>query len=635
MKKKEKLLREMGEVDDAYIVEADPTRPRRRKGMQGYKRVVVAACIAALTLSLGLWLFIPFNVTPPDVSRYADSEYYEVIQRLNAVTYVKPRDKNNFEKYVEGFWRNFAPTAMEKEDAVVREDVGMEIETSSGAYVEVTDNQVMGVIEGDLFKRTRERVFYLRENTLTVYSIEGEDSRKLGSYLVKPFFDVAGYYYYNMGEIYLSADGNTVTLVMPYSINSKGAQVGLLSLDVSDPENIKEIGTVSIEGSYVSSRSVNGEILLVSRFQVGRNPDFSDPSCFIPGYKTADGEYRVPVENIVAPETLTDSCYTVISALDQNGLTMDFCTALLSYSNEIYVSGDSIYATHGYNHRVTEGQVTTSEQVTEITRVRYGEGFEIVGTATVKGSVKDQYSMDEYEGMLRVVTTTMRSKIKETIFEDGNALAEFVGGEEIGSNASLYILNADTMEIVQSVENFAPWGETVQSARFDGVSAYVCTSVQLSDPVFFFDLSDIDHITWKDTGEIAGFSSSLIQLGDGYLLGVGRGNSWDSVKIEIYEESGDGVVSVCAYEAKGYYSPTYKSYFIDREERLLGVPINFIEGVHAGRDLYVLLHFDGYQLVEIVTVPTDGYGEMIRAFMDEGYLYVYGRFGFDVAYVGG
>jgi uncharacterized secreted protein with C-terminal beta-propeller domain len=401
------------------------------------------------------------------------------------------------------------------------------------------------------------------------------------------------------------------------------------------PENIKEIGTVSIEGSYVSSRSVNGEILLVSRFQVGRNPDFSDPSCFIPGYKTADGEYRVPVENIVAPETLTDSCYTVTSALDQNGLTMDFCTALLSYSNEIYVSGDSIYATHGYNHRVTEGQVTTSEQVTEITRVRYGEGFEIVGTATVKGSVKDQYSMDEYEGMLRVVTTTMRSKIKETVFEDGNALAEFVGGEEIGSNASLYILNADTMEIVQSVENFAPWGETVQSARFDGVSAYVCTSVQLSDPVFFFDLSDIDHITWKDTGEIAGFSSSLIQLGDGYLLGVGRGNSWDSVKIEIYEESGDGVVSVCAYEAKGYYSPTYKSYFIDREERLLGVPINFIEGVHAGRDLYVLLHFDGYQLVEIVTVPTDGYGEMIRAFMDGGCLYVYGRFGFDVAYVGG
>ena len=81
--------------------------------------------------------------------------------------------------------------------------------------------------------------------------------------------------------------------------------------------------------------------------------------------------------------------------------------------------------------------------------------------------------------------------------------------------------------------------------RFDGTDAYVCTAVQLTDPVFFFDLSDMDNITYKETGTIEGFSTSLVNFGNGYLLGIGTGNVWGSLKIEIYEESATGVVSVC------------------------------------------------------------------------------------------
>lgn len=637
MKKKEKLLREIGSIDEKYIEEADPTKIRRKKKAKLYRMSALAACIAILAVSMSLWLFAPFNTDPPDVSKYADSEYYEIIEKLNTVTYMKPEDKNNFEKYIVDFFDGMFLAKAESDNASGMDGMNPgEAMTTSGTaeYVEVTDNQVQGVIEGDLFKRTKDRVFYLDGYILKVFSIEGEDSRELGQFNVYNLFQTAGFYYYNWGEMYLSSDGTMITLVFPYQINSKGPQVGVISLDVSDPGNITYKGMFSISGSYTSSRSLDGKLLLLSEFYVGRNPDFSVEENFLPQITVGDKKFSVPVENIVSPENLTSSRYTVVCELDQKTLELEGCTALLSYSNTVYVSLDSIYATRGYNDEIKDGNVTTRTSKTEISRISFeGEGFELIGSVILEGSVKDQYSLDEYNGMLRAVTTTSTIMIKETIFDDGNAIAEFVGAGVNGSNANLYVIDIDTMEILTSIEQFAPPGETVQSVRFDGNMGYVCTSIQLSDPVFFFDLTDIDNITVKDTGTIEGFSSSLVNFGDGFLLGIGKGNSWSSVKVEVYEESVNGVVSVDAYVVEnGFYTENYKSHYINRDEKLVGLAITNYDNENE-RSRYVLLHFDNYALHVVESIPIYGSFERVRAFIEDGYLYVFFMDGFAVEHV--
>jgi uncharacterized secreted protein with C-terminal beta-propeller domain len=313
----------------------------------------------------------------------------------------------------------------------------------------------------------------------------------------------------------------------------------------------------------------------------------------------------------------------VVCQLDEQTLSLDGCTALLSYTGGIYVNTDSIYATRSVSDRTEADGIITYSHKTEITRVRYGkEGFALVGSVEVDGTVKDQYSMDEYNGIFRVVTTTSSHKVKETVYSEGNAIAEFI--EDSGINANLYLIDADEMKVVNAEIAFAPWGEQVQSVRFDGDIGYVCTSVQLSDPVFFFDLSDVENITWKETGTIEGFSSSLVNFYDGFLLGIGRGNGWGTVKIEVYEESGEDVVSVAKYEvANGNYSSEYKSYLIDRENGLLGLGIYFYDQNEYGMH-YVLLRFDGYFLHEIARIPVDGDLSELRAFIEDGYLYVFG-----------
>jgi uncharacterized secreted protein with C-terminal beta-propeller domain len=258
--------------------------------------------------------------------------------------------------------------------------------------------------------------------------------------------------------------------------------------------------------------------------------------------------------------------------------------------------------------------------MTEISGVSYQKNaLNWIGSVSIAGSVKDQYSLDEYDGILRAVTTTEVAKA-------GN----YEGGSRFQSshtNASLYCIDLSKWTVVAKVKDFAPEGESVQSVRFDGNAAYVCTAevITISDPVFFFDLSDLDHITYTDTGTIQGYSTSLISFGDGYLVGIGVGDTRDSVKLEVYRESEDGVVSVCSYQMDhAWYITDYKSYLIDRENQLIGLGIYEMNYEPDITNYFLFSYHEGNLTPVIKTRIKDNiYNlESIRAVYIDGYLYV-------------
>jgi uncharacterized secreted protein with C-terminal beta-propeller domain len=233
----------------------------------------------------------------------------------------------------------------------------------------------------------------------------------------------------------------------------------------------------------------------------------------------------------------------------------------------------------------------------------------------VDGSIKNQYSMDEYNGALRVATSTNISIGQEF----SNDYYSWMNVIDTKRNCNLYCIDLQTWEIASSVISFAPEGEEVTSARFDGPKGYICTAevIILSDPVYFFDLSDIHNITYKHTPVIDGYSSSLIQFGD-YLLGIGYNGDRD-LKVEVYEETAEGVEPVTAFEQAGWFSEQYKSYYIDRERNMVGLAVND----WSGDTYYFLLHFDGYQLVTVAQIPINGaYLSTARADIIDGYLYL-------------
>ena len=611
--KRHKLLSSMDLIDEKYLEEASPDKKKSGSPLR-MKLGALAAIAAIMITSVSAWLFVPYSTTPPDVSAYQNSQYYPLIQKLNYLTFNKPTYRNRFELFVNSF--NDIMFNSKEESAT---DVALNSSPSAPNYVETTDNQVSGIIEADLIKRSDSHIFYLRRNALSVYPINGKDTECISTYTI----DIHDPNMYCYGvEMYLSPDCTTVYVIMP-TFSEREEYTHIVSLDVTDPANITEKERVSVSGSYVSSRFTENKLMLVTNFSIVGTPDFSDESSFIPEITTSEGTTRPTMDNILCPDEPTNTSFAVVTMLDAQNMKLIGSVACLSYSYNIYASADSIYLTRGFTHSTENADGSRTEtSMTEISRVAYSDdGLQIKGSVTVKGSVRDQYSLDEYNGVLRVAVTTRDFKQSKKYASD-NETNEMVFINNGKTNASLYCLDKDTFEILAAVENFAPEGERIQSARFDGNTAYICTSLQLSDPVFFFDLSDLNNIIHKDTGTIDGFSTSLVNFGDGYLLGIGVGNTWNTVKIEVYAETESGVKSVCSKEIRdSSYSGVYKSYYIDRENSLLGLLICPNNG--RAPEYYLLLHFDGAKLVTILELPLKGNYDTARAVLDNGFFYTF------------
>ena len=646
--KKKKLMKAFDLVDEKYVEEAAPAKKKAKINV--IKWGTIAASILVVIGIVGATLFTPYDQTPPDVDEHEENEYYPIIEKLNQLTYTPPKYDNLFD-FIIGSISDALSGGLKGEVSVddgVNEDMEMDAvpeapseeapedvtgDKENGSYEEVTDNQVSGVTEADRIKRSDKYIYYLSYNSLYVYEIAGEDTACVGSYKLEG----EDKEYFHSWEFYLSKDCKTITLVAPsYDDEYSTGVVELISLDVTDPSSITEKGRVSVRGGHISTRIKDGKVLLMTNFRVqleNGKPDFSDEYSFIPSIDKGEGFELLPMKDIIAPETLTSARYTVICKLDEATLEFEDATALMSYSEKVYVSTDKIFATHGYTKSEDNDDAKVNKSVTDISAISYNEEkMKYLGSVTVEGYVKDQYSLDEYDGMLRVVTTTDSNV--ERIYKDGAGLTSV---ELVGTSANLYCISLDNFEIVATVEKFAPVGETVRSVRFDGTAAYVCTAVQLKDPVFFFDLSDVNNITYKETGTIEGFSTSLVNFGNGYLLGIGVGNGWGSLKIEVYEESEYGVVSVAAYELENaYYAEDYKSYYINRDKQMVGLGAEVFSEKYSDEspDRYILVRFDGYGIYELLNVELPGYTQYKRGVYIDGYMYMLSEDICRVEYIG-
>ncbi len=631
--KKESWLLSMNNIDDKYIEEAKPSKAvslRRKK-----KLIILAACMAVM-FALSLVLFIPYSAKIPTVLKYSGNEYYEVIDKLNTFYYEPPKYKNNFEALVGGL-SNIFLAGMKNAGA----DEFIQYENSNGAlfpegmvadsatntstnkgesYEEVTDNQVKGVIEGDLFKRSDKYIYYLDGSVLRVYLIDGVYSRQVGKYSL---VNIEGYDEKSGNDsdmIYLSKDCKTVTVILNDQRRRGGDkdEFWVVSLDVSDPANIGLNNLIKFNGNFMTSRCVNGKLYIINNFYPDEPEDYKNAEEYIPSYTTVDSTNLVSADNIYCPDVLSNSGYTVLTKIDEETLNVDADYALLSfYYPVIYTSEDNFYFTRSYYDKIQEDKYTANLTMTEICRIDYsGDGFKNMGSVTVEGEVNDQYSMDEYNGILRVFTSTDKSLIWNT--ELGNYS---FSSDETGRNASLFCIDINSLKVVSKVERFAPKGENVKSARFDGDTAYVCTAVQLTDPVYFFDLSNLDKITYKETGTVEGFSTSLVDFGNGYLLGIGQ-KDWSTPKIEIYKEEGEKVVSVAAIEMPdSYISTNYKAYYIDRENGYIGIGVNSRRG-SVQNPHYVIFKFENETLSVAYEDALFGETSRMRGTYIDEYIYV-------------
>ncbi|MCH5146993.1 MAG: beta-propeller domain-containing protein [Clostridiales bacterium] len=510
-------------------------------------------------------------------------------------------------------------------------------------YVEVTNNQVSGIVEADVFKRSNNYIFYLcydfgkdkYENGgwvdiiapyyfLRVYSIAGKNSALVTEFNI-PAAEGFRYGSYFSFIMYLSQDCSTITITAPCrDIEQDVYYTEVISIDVSNPRAPKEIGRTYVSGIYKSSRMVGETLLLATNFTVKYNCDFKNPEDYVPAYGDLMQRSLLTMKDIYLPENANTAEYTVLASINAKTLAINDASALFSYTSDIYVSENYLFATY------------TADVDTEIAFFDYDEdSLNFCGTIAAKGTIVNQYSMDESDNILRVFTTSLN---------DNNEC-----------ECNLQCFDLDTFELIASVENFSDPNEEIMSVRFYGDTAYVCTAIFIreehivNDPVFEFDLSDYDNITWKDTGTIPGYSLSLVGFTDGTLLGFGYNDSEDTLKLELYRTVADSVESVAAYIAPNTTFPDdFKAYFIDAENGLIGLGIKYEYERFRYVDQYLLLRYDAEtQSIEVLYTfelfsdgyPNDStvviygghtYTTTLRGCFIDGYFYLIGKHDFQI-----
>ena len=619
--KKEKLIDALGEIDEKYIAEAT----EKKSFIYKYRFIAVAASLVLIissVLILGKLLpkeeefYAPIgnnsqigndSQLPPDIDD--DEKYKRLLAGISA--YI---DKTNssFDEDVPEDGVSPAPDAPGYGDA----DESLKPGEGNGEYVEVTDNQVAGIIEGDLVKTTDKYIFrygtkridnFTHAKTIRIYTIDGDNSKLMSEFVVEEFDDQ--YYDLNNTEMYLSADGKTVTVVRGYAPKSGNHRTGIISIDVSDVKNPVEKSRVSLDGTVRTTRMIDGKLYVVTNFYCSSyNIDIEKPESFIPGI-TVDGEEKLcPIDCIIFTDEITYVYYSYITVYDESSLELLDEKAIMDAEGEAYFTQNHILLVKNQPRRIYYAGQNTGYEVeysSFITPVKFTDGkLEVKNQLIVDGYAESQYHFDEKDGYLRFVATHY----------------EYAGWYRKSENASLYIYDLVNQEMLTWVDRFAPDGEGAVSVRFEGNKLYVCTAVveTFSDPVFFFDLSDYSNITYVDTGYIEGFSSSLIDMGEGYLLGVGYESS-GLCKLEVYKREGESVVSVSKLEITGEMSEEYKSYLIDRENNLFGLPIN----TEVGKGRYFVVQIvDGKIQVLCTMERNPNEQHLARAFYRDGYVYL-------------
>ena len=378
--------------------------------------------------------------------------------------------------------------------------------------------------------------------------------------------------------------------------------------DRSMPIKIK---TFTLKGNYDSSRITEGYFYGFSKYYAAPGEGKSDYEAYIP---LVDGMQLRP-EQILLPEENEENCYLLLTSIDLNNPTkFADTTAVVTDSDMYYVSNQNIYIADSLGFEKMQGKQTNR---ISLLRFAYEKGkFYFQAEGEVPGNLESSFSMDEYDGNLRLVTT-----VNEYWFEEikDDLTGQVIGNDMIDEKQSnaLYVLDSD-LKIIGKIENLAE-DERIYSARFFGEVGYFVTFRQM-DPLFAVDLKEPKNPKILSELKISGFSEYLHFYGKDRLLGIGMEAEGETgrtngMKLSMFDISNPidvqeiSKLHLSSYDhSEALYN--HRAVMISTSANIFGFEI---EGYSKGdykRD-YVVYTYENDQFVEVLKIETKNqYGEI-------------------------
>ncbi len=568
-------------LEPACMMEKLEERAKKRK-MTYYKKIMAMAACCAVVAGTGMagaaGLFNyggndsgntpPASSDPAKVTAIASAkDYEEVYAYIEAEN--KWRDQN-----AKAAGLRVGTREAGQESTADTQDGAAAYSESNTAYSD-TNIREAGVGEGDIVKTDGKRLYVLNNHQIDIVDITQEKMEPVSEIDLSAEVCVSEIFVkndcliavYSQSEYQETGTDNEVRGGMnrEYTVAE--------TFDISNPEKPRSIGKLSQSGNYDTMRVVGDYIYLFSNYYPELGVEQKNVEAYVP---MVQGNL-LESQDILLPSLKAASRYTVITSFSlQNPKEKIDSKAVFGMAEMCYVSSENIYiceSDYGYTDKDRDVDQTW------IRKISYKDGMlKAIGQVAVAGVLNDSFSMDEYEGNLRLVTTINHNGNDETlpITLFGKKDKEERDESEKDSNV-LYILDERLKELSR-IEELAK-DEQVYSARFMGKIGYFVTYRQ-TDPLFSVDLSDPKNPEVLGELKIPGFSEYLHPYGEGLLLGIGMdvdetGTTTNGVKLSMFEISNpEEVQETQKYVIEDTYSTdvayNYKAASIDVEKNLIG-----------------------------------------------------------------
>lgn len=450
-----------------------------------------------------------------------------------------------------------APASKPTSDSSAAQPAYSSVPTKTSEDFSGTNNQTEGVDEGDIIKTNGKNIFSLNQNRVHIIN-----SNPIKPEIISTI-DVPNQRG-NVSDIYVESNrlvliGTSFVmyaypkdLVAPFGPDFaptySTSNTFVLVYDITDPAKPVLSKDMDYEGSYVSSRLIQDKLYVISSKALnywGVEPMYrtTDISVKMVNPKTmpvysgpsnptglSDIEYKNKLKalydyefkpkyanNITGKITVLDyknihyfpsyitPNYMLTIGIDLASDAVDVKTYLGS-AEIVYASTDNLYLSftkyeyaNQYNSLL---YVPNYNKATVIYKFKLENGqinYEARGSAP--GSALNQFSLDEFNGNLRIATTTGQ------MWDETNI-----------SKNNIYILNSKLQE-VGKLTDLAP-GERIYSTRFAGNRIYMVTFKQV-DPFFVIDATNPAAPKVLGYLKVPGFSSYMHILDENHVLGFG------------------------------------------------------------------------------------------------------------------
>lgn len=488
------------------------------------------------------------------------------------------------------------------DDTVITSETQEQTDTSSD--YSMTNVQVDGVDEADMVKTDGEFIYYISNQKIyilsknlelisTIDNINNEKEKFIPKelYINNDKLIILGNYskfstnnISNKNTEIINIDESQEILTDDVIINSENFAKAMV-YDINKKDSPKLIREVGLDGFYINSRMINDNIYFVSSKNILYNNNLKDEE-ILPYTEDSirdENKKMISYYDIAYFKDVNTYNYMIVGGFNINNSEEVQTETFFGASDNIYANKENLY--------ITELKIENNMDKTIIYKFKLGEnGIILECKGEVEGYLNNQFSMDEYEGNLRVATTISKNEI----YYDSTDTTIVMGTNQDVSN-KLTILD-DNLKEIGKIENMAQ-DEKIYAVRFIGKIGYIVTFKQ-TDPLFVIDLSDPTNPIIKGELKIPGYSSYLHPYDDTHIIGIGYNTKENSsggivntnMKISMFDisdlENPREMYTMDIGEEYVYSELEYnhKALFINKDKNLIGFPLTY-----NGKNSFILI----------------------------------------------